>query len=337
MIFNPSASHTSGARTLAAVAFCALVVCACTAPQTRHLLDTTPAALPNEVMLGEVPFFPQQEYYCGPAALAMVMNYYGRDVTPAALAETVYVPELKGSLQAEMLGATRRRGMLGYVLSGELQALLAEVTAGHPVVVLQNLGVSWYPAWHYAVAIGYDLKAREIILHSGENRRYRMPLSTFEYTWARSDYWALTALPPGVLPHENRPLRTLEAISALEQAGQTRPAQQAYAAAVERWPDNLIAHMGLGNTRYALGEIEAAMRAFLAAARAHPESATAHNNLAVTLNKLGCEDAARQAAHRAVELGRDETVYAQTLAQIRETTADQSTSQGCPAIVVTAR
>jgi len=74
--------------------------------------------------------------------------------------------------------------------------LFTEIAAGHPVIVLQNLAFDWYPVWHYAVAVGYDLDAQEITLRSGRERRLQLPLGTFEDTWRRGGHWAMLALPP---------------------------------------------------------------------------------------------------------------------------------------------
>jgi hypothetical protein len=45
------------------------------------------------------------------------------------------------------------------------QQLCEEVAAGHPVIVLQNIGLSWYLVWHYAVVVGYDLHEGTVIFH----------------------------------------------------------------------------------------------------------------------------------------------------------------------------
>ena len=56
--------------------------CAGLAPQTTQLRYTLPPALHEYVELKQVPFFPQTEYQCGPAALATVLNASGVKVTP---------------------------------------------------------------------------------------------------------------------------------------------------------------------------------------------------------------------------------------------------------------
>jgi tetratricopeptide (TPR) repeat protein len=311
-----------------------LLLCACAAPQAERLTYAPPDALPTSVLLENVPFFAQQAYYCGPAALAMAMNFHGLRVTQKELARSVYVPDLKGSLQAEMRAAIRERGLLAYVLAPNLRSLLKEIAAEHPVVVLQNLGVNWYPAWHYAVAIGYDLEAQEIILHSGRHPRYRTPLATFERTWARSEYWALVPLPPSQLPRDGNPMSVLKAAAALEETGQTRAAQQAYAAAVRRWPSNLIARIGLGNTFFALGNKPAALRAFVAAIRIDSEVAAAWNNLAVTLADLGCKSTAQAAARRAANIEETDRNYRATLAHVKTTRVGAGELVKCPPLMV---
>ena len=53
-------------------------------------------------VIGTVPFVKQKYRFCGPAALASVMMYYGKDIDQDEIAENVYTPELKGSLISDM-------------------------------------------------------------------------------------------------------------------------------------------------------------------------------------------------------------------------------------------
>src|ERR1039458_6628715 len=187
------------ARFLVGVFILCLGACA-NPPQTRLVLGSPPVSLPRHAELSEVPFFAQEAFQCGPASLSMSLNAAGIAVTPETLKPELYLPDRHGSLQVEMLAATRRHGATAYQLAPELNDMLREIAAGTPVVVLQNLAFGWYPVWHYAVAIGYDLDHAEIILRSGPEQRQILPMKTFEYTWARSGYWAMVALPPGKIP-----------------------------------------------------------------------------------------------------------------------------------------
>jgi len=272
-------------------------------PQTRELAQQRPADLPTQIELGGTPFFPQEDYHCGPAALAMTLNAAGAKTTPESLVDEVYLPGRKGSLQIEMLASARRNGFVGYELAPKLEHVLREIAGGSPVIVLQNFMFSFNPLWHYAVAIGYDLDRAEIILRTGMKQRQTMPFGVLEYTWRDGGYWAMVAMPPGKLPATAQEETYIAAITALETSRRTHEANLAYAAALARWPKNLTARVGLGNTAYALQDLQTARAAFQQATLDHPHATIAFNNLAHTLADLGQMDAALVAARHAVSLG----------------------------------
>jgi tetratricopeptide (TPR) repeat protein len=277
--------------------------CAVLGPQTEALRQQLPADLPARAEIPDVPFFPQDEYYCGPASLAMALNAAGVKVASSALVEQVYLPGRKGSLQIEMLAAARRNGRIAYLIEPEISALLREVAAGTPVIVLENLGIPFYAVWHYSVVIGYDLERGDIIRHTGNHERAHAPMQLFEHFWQKEGRWAMVAVQPQRVPATATEPRYAEAVVALEKTGQTRSARVAYEAMLKRWPASLAGMMGAGNTAYALGDIEAAEARFRQAAAAYPASVPALNNLAQTLLDRGKLEEARVMAERAVALG----------------------------------
>ena len=273
------------------------------ATQTRMLLKQTPAHLPPRVELTSTPFFAQERYQCGPATLAMSLNAAGIGISPDSLVPQVFVPKREGSFQPEMRAAGRRNGAFSMTIPPRLDALLSEVAAGNPVIVLQNLSLPISPLWHYALVIGYDLNQEEIILRSGTTERLAMPVSTFEHTWKRSDFWGMVTLPPGRLPATAEQGTASDALVAFEKNASPAQARKAYEAALKRWPDSLVLQLGLGNTAYAAGDRPAAAEVFRRATEKHPDSAPAFNNLATVLADLGRFDEAKQAAQKAVDLG----------------------------------
>jgi tetratricopeptide (TPR) repeat protein len=293
---------TLNARWLVGVFLLCLGACA-TPPQTRMMLGSPPPSLPRHAELTDVPYFAQDAYQCGPASLAMTLNAAGVAVTPETLKPELYLPDRHGSLQVEMLAAARRNGAVAYQLAPELSDVLREIAAGNPVVVLQNLALSWYPDWHYAVVIGYNINQAQIILHSGPEKRQVLPMRTFEYTWARSGYWAMVALPPGRIPVTAGANAYIAAASAFERINGSGQAQKAYVAALNRWPGNLSAQIGAGNAAYQLHDLARAEAAFRQAAHDHPDSVAAFNNLAQTLSDQARYQEALEAAQRAVSLG----------------------------------
>jgi hypothetical protein len=270
------------------------------AVQTRSLRAQPPAGLVRAVELADTPFFAQTEYQCGPAALATALQAAGVRAEPAALAEEVFLPARTGTLQIEMIAGARRQGAVATRLPPTLEAALREVQAGHPVVVLQNLGLSWAPTWHYAVLIGYDLDAGEVVLRSGTTRRAVMAMRTFEHTWKRSQSWAFVALPPGQWPLTAQPGAVVEASVGFERVAPPRQAAAVYRSALVRVPGSLTLQLGLGNSLYAAGDKADAAEVFRAAAQQH-RSAPAWINLATTLGELGRGDEAVQAARAAVQ------------------------------------
>ena len=259
----------------------------------------TQSKIPPRVELRDVPFFPQEVYQCGPAALATVLVDSGLAVTPEQLADKVYLPEREGSLQLELVAASRRHGRLPYVLDPTLPALLEELAAGRPVLVLQNLGVESFPIWHYAVVIGYDTPQGEIILRSGEEQRATMDTQWFMRSWSLAGNWALLTLPPGELPERPDETRYVHAAVALEAVVTPQVAASFYATAARRWPGNVLALLGLGNASHAMGDDAAAEAAYTQLLDRHPDNAVARNNLAHVLVERGC----RNAALRQLQLG----------------------------------
>ena len=289
-----------------------LLLAGCATPQLASLPLQLPPSTPAHSELAAVPFHPQEDYQCGPAALATTLEYAGVATSPEALVPQVYLPGREGSLQTEMLAAARRHGLTAYRLAPRLADLLQEVAAGTPVIVLQNLSFGFAPTWHYAVVVGYDLPREEIMLRSGRTRRLAMPLATFERTWARSDYWAMITLQPGTLPVTAAESRYVESVAALERIAPAA-ARRAYATAIERWPGNLAARIGQGNVAYALRDLPGAAASYREAISQHPDAADAWNNLAQTLFELQQREEALAAAQRAVAIG------GPRLAQYRET------------------
>ncbi len=239
------------------------------------------------IALTNVPFYPQVSYQCGPAALMTVLTYSGVETTLNELVEQVYLPGRQGSLQADLLGATRAAGRIPYRIDGSLEALTAELAHGRPVLVLQNLGVSWAPRWHYAVVAGIDPEARTLTLRSGTDRRRISKLTTFARTWQRSDFWAFITLVPGELPASPDLHRYLEAVAGMEATGHFREARAGWHAALEAWPDQPVALFGLGNTEMALAEFITAEASYRRLLKIQPDLLAARNNMALAMARQG--------------------------------------------------
>jgi tetratricopeptide (TPR) repeat protein len=262
----------------------ALLLTGCASP--GHPASPYPPDLPQQVELVDTPFFPDDSHYCGPAALATSLSAAGLSSQPQALIDQVFLPGRQGSLQVEMLAAARRQGAVATLIPASTEALWRELAAGHPVVVLQNLGLSWAPSWHYAVVVGYDARTDTVLLRSGPMKRQELSLRTFMYTWNRSERWAFVTTRPGQLPVTATEAETVRALVALERNVPASAAVQAYRAGVARWPANPTLAMGLGNALYAAGDKQDAEAVFGQVIERH-RLAAAYNNLARLLLERG--------------------------------------------------
>ena len=247
----------------------------------------------------DAPFFPQTENQCGPAALATVLTAAGAATHPAELSAQVYLPGREGSLQVELLAATRRHGRIPFQLDPEVDALVAEVTHGRPVLVLQNLRTRSLPAWHYAVLVGYDTQRNALQLNSGADEGLWVEAPTFLRTWDWAGHWAVIALQPGQLPAALDGAaggaatgatvdRYLRAIADFEAVAGTEAASPAWQGAATRWPGHRWPALALGNRAYESGELESAARWYQRGLAASPQDPALANNLASVLGEAGC-------------------------------------------------
>ncbi len=245
-----------------------------------------PESWEPRVELSEVPFHPQLQYHCGPSALITVLEASGATLDYEDVVDRIYVPGLEGSLQVELLAATRSFERIPFRLPGRLEPLLAEVRAGRPVLILQNLRLRSYPAWHYAVVIGYDRERSEILMRSGSEAVLATSTRQWMRQWDWASRWAVVVLQPGELPVNSYLPAVLRALADFDDRAPAGLRLEAWRAAAERWPQEALTWMGAGNARYELGALEDAAIDFQRALEIHSDNWPARLNLVQVLMEL---------------------------------------------------
>jgi hypothetical protein len=225
----------------------------------------------DRVELQGVPFFAQDAHQCGPAALATVLVAAGVAVTPAQLLPQVYLPERQGSLQAELMAASRRHERVAYRMPESLLPLFASLQEGRPVLVLLDVG--WFqrwPVWHYAVLVGYDKNRNRFLLRSAGEPRQWLGAKRFMSQWAHGGRWAMVVVQAEDIPALADALPWLRAVEPFEAAGKLAVAARGYTAATARWPDDPAVWTALGNVRYRQQRLSEAEAAYVRALTPRP-------------------------------------------------------------------
>jgi tetratricopeptide (TPR) repeat protein len=272
-------------------------------------ISTERATLPDDIKsveIEEVPFYPQDRFQCGPAALTTVLTYSGIAADIDDVVDKVYLPGREGTIQAELLGATRSAGRIPLLIDGSLNALHAELHAGRPVLVLQNLGVSWIPSWHYAVIVGLDTENETVILRSGVDSRRVTPMRLFMRTWQRSDFWGFVALRPGELPEGADRITYLKALTAFENVNPGDPDNLlAWDVAYRRWNSDPTILFGYANALDELHQSSLAEAIYRETIALGGHTVAARNNLALLLARTGRHEEALAEIDKAFESNTD--------------------------------
>lgn len=259
---------------------------------------------PDEKIL-DVPFIDQADYHCGPASLSMASSSIGKTLSPDTLAPMLYTPKSLGTYQNDLLGASRRLGLLAIPIN-QIEDVFSEIKNGQPVLIFQNLGLSILPKWHYALVVGYDLLNSEIILHSGNQKYFRLSINTFEKTWKRVDNWGQIIVKPGTIPITASEEKMVAATAALETIKLYTEAQLSYEKILSQWPSSLGALVGLGNRSFHLSRLEEAEKYLSKAVSFHPKASGAWYNYAVVLVARNKKYEAKVAAQNAIKYSNGE-------------------------------
>lgn len=283
-ISAPGPRHAVPVLALAALL---LSGCAGFAPAAREVL----AAFDQPVRVESVAFYPQTELHCGPAALATMLDHSGVSIDYPDLVDRVYLPGRGGTLQVEILAAARSHNRIPWILPPEPAAVLAEVAAGRPVLVLENQGLRRLPYWHYAVIIGFDPLAGDLIQHSGAEEALTRPLRGWLRDWSLAGHWALITLRPEELPLAPEQARWFKVLADFEAVADPAAGLAAWQTAAQQWPDEALPWLGQGNSYYRLDKPDDAIAAFEQALALNPDQAAAAFNLAQVLMQTGrpCE------------------------------------------------
>lgn len=234
----------------------------------------------------EIPFIPQEKNLCGPTVLKMATQTFLPDVSFETYKNLTFREKAQGTFKSDMLSSTRRLGLTPYKVP-TLNIMFNEINHGRPVIVFQNLGLSWYPAWHYALLVGYDSEKNIVYLHSGTDANLEMNFPLFTRTWKRGENWSYVVVPPEIIPPHVSLNEVLDNATVFESLKEKAIAQKIYKSMIDRWPNRFEPHLGLANIFYEDKKIKPAIKEIEIALKLNPKHPALLYNLSVLYHESG--------------------------------------------------
>jgi hypothetical protein len=138
----------------------------------------------NHIITG-IPFFPQEDYQCGPASLAAVLTYRGATATPIEIAAEIFSGSARGTLDLDMVFYAEGKGLQVKRYTGTPEDIRRNIDNGNPLIVLTDYGFWVYEKGHYLVIVGYNDQG--FIVNSGKDRELFVPEAEFLKVWKKAN------------------------------------------------------------------------------------------------------------------------------------------------------
>lgn len=182
-------------RRLSVMGFIAPVLC------VSLLLSSCASVKPVQegIVRMDVPFFEQEDYQCGPAALAAVLNYWfqregkGRTTTPGEIVREIFSPSARGVLGLDLELYARKQGFRVHSFRGTIEDLCRHAGQGVPLIILADYGFAGYQRNHFMVVTGCG--DRVIMVHSGRKANQTITHGELERIWKRAGSYTLSVTP----------------------------------------------------------------------------------------------------------------------------------------------
>lgn len=295
-----------------------LLLAGCAGGPTVHLADL--GVTGDRLELKDTAFFPDENRYAAAAALATLLYSDGASVGPEKVEPWLVRASTIADANTALSRAATALGRFTFPLDGRLESLIAEIRAGHPVLVLMNLAATNAPQWRYAVLIGYEPASDALLFRSGKEGRVRITPTAFLPRWKDGGNLALVLSDGHRLPATATLERWIAASELATRDGRPDLAEAAANAAREKWPDELLPWVALGNARYGALNYAGAEQAYVKALAIKENNPVIHNNLALVLLERHCVSLAEAEVAKALATETDPALraaYAQTEDKIR--------------------
>jgi len=160
---------------------------------------TTVPLAEDAKFIEKVPFFEQDDFQCGPAALATIINYWHRknntkeQLSVDSIIGAIYNMKVKGVLTLDLELYARELGFKSLQYSGTIEELKGNIDANVPIIILVDYGRGFFQQNHYIIVKGYTRDG--IILNSGGRENLVIRNESLLKIWKKTSFWMLVVKP----------------------------------------------------------------------------------------------------------------------------------------------
>ena len=147
----------------------------------------------------DVPFVRQERDGCGSASIAMVMQYWERQVgrppvaSVAEIQQQLYSPKARGIYASDMERYFADNGYRAFAFAGTWDDLHQQIVKGRPVIVALRVARG---DLHYVVIAGLDVAQNTVLKNDPAQRKLlKQSRASFEKEWEVAAHWMLLAVP----------------------------------------------------------------------------------------------------------------------------------------------
>jgi predicted double-glycine peptidase len=266
--------------------------------------------------------------YCGPACLAMVLNYWDetRSFRQRKITDEIYDFESQATYNSDLVLYPRTKGFESYSFQGNLRILKDVVGEDIPVIVL-NKTIKQIAKGHYRVVIGFDDDEDQIIFHDPYfGDRMAMTSKDFMEVWelgkGRNQSRWMMAVVPGQSPFpfpalQNDPLTSINLATAYYRRSDFIKSREQWERVKESLSEDPYPLYSLAMVSLREGKAEEAEAYALKALGLDAKSAYAHDVLGLAYANQGRIVPAFQSLGQALRLARGEEFIRKHYLQVR--------------------
>ena len=161
----------------------------------RIVVDLAPAAPAVHHIVG-VPLVAPNRDWCGPAALAAVLQHHGERLRAADIAREIHLPDYRGALNLDLLLFARGRGYQAWAGVGTSQRLRQSIARDEPAICMVRSRGPLADRNHFVVVRGYDEGLGCWFVDAGNGREEVVSDADFDARWAECGRWMLAVQGP---------------------------------------------------------------------------------------------------------------------------------------------